>query len=201
MLPKDMLLSRSIRKEVWQNHPDSFQKKKKLFGLINTAGISTTIIVIAYVASNSVNHKKDPYLLGCISHFLKVCPTFVAPLIKRVLDNFVTDEFCPDPIPDIVLEALESEVGDFLKSSAVFCLCSCCCQFGFILEIILYDFTSSQSCNRKIKHFCEICIGCSLYNILEEFTHSWSIYSGMVSSQLAKTKLTFNWFWFEGSLN
>ncbi|XP_048128298.1 uncharacterized protein LOC115751073 [Rhodamnia argentea] len=53
MLPKDMLLSRSIRKEV--------------------------------------------------------CPTFAASLIKRVLDNFVPDEFCPDPIPDVVLEALESE--------------------------------------------------------------------------------------------
>ncbi|XP_065878083.1 uncharacterized protein [Euphorbia lathyris] len=53
MLPKDMLLSRSIRKEV--------------------------------------------------------CPTFGAPLIKRVLDNFVSDEFCPDPIPDVVLEALGSE--------------------------------------------------------------------------------------------
>lgn len=143
MLPKDMLLSRSIRKEVWQNHPDSFQKKKKLFGLINTAGISTTIIVIAYVAWNSVNHKKDPYLLGCISHFLKVCPTFGAPLIKRVLHNFVTDEFCPDPIPDIVLEALESEVGDVLNSSAVFCLCSCCCQFGFILEIKQNPFNMS----------------------------------------------------------
>ncbi|WCJ27489.1 hypothetical protein M5689_009228 [Euphorbia peplus] len=53
MLPKDMLLSRSIRKEV--------------------------------------------------------CPTFGTPLIKRVLDNFVSDEFCPDPIPDVVLEALGSE--------------------------------------------------------------------------------------------
>ncbi|XP_002509546.2 uncharacterized protein LOC8271767 [Ricinus communis] len=53
MLPKDMLLSRSIRKEV--------------------------------------------------------CPAFGTPLIKRVLDNFVSDEFCPDPIPDVVLEALESE--------------------------------------------------------------------------------------------
>ncbi|KAG8637738.1 hypothetical protein MANES_15G158800v8 [Manihot esculenta] len=53
MLPKDMLLNRSIRKEV--------------------------------------------------------CPAFGAPLIKRVLDNFVTDEFCPDPIPEAVLEALESE--------------------------------------------------------------------------------------------
>ncbi|KAL5864464.1 hypothetical protein ACOSQ3_001978 [Xanthoceras sorbifolium] len=53
MLPKDMLLSRSIRKEV--------------------------------------------------------CPAFGTPLIKRVLDNFVPDEFCPDPIPDVVLEALDSE--------------------------------------------------------------------------------------------
>ncbi|XP_052196971.1 uncharacterized protein LOC127804203 isoform X2 [Diospyros lotus] len=56
MLPKDMLLSRSIRKEV--------------------------------------------------------CPTFGAPLIKRVLDNFVPDEFCPDPIPEDVLEALDSEDAD-----------------------------------------------------------------------------------------
>ncbi|TXG54832.1 hypothetical protein EZV62_020088 [Acer yangbiense] len=53
MLPKDMLLSRSIRKEV--------------------------------------------------------CPAFGTPLIKRVLDNFVPDEFCPDPIPVVVLEALEFE--------------------------------------------------------------------------------------------
>ncbi|WKA04230.1 hypothetical protein VitviT2T_022285 [Vitis vinifera] len=53
MLPKDMLLSRSIRKEV--------------------------------------------------------CPTFGAPLIRRVLDNFVPDEFCPDPIPGVVFEALDSE--------------------------------------------------------------------------------------------
>lgn len=54
MLPKDMLLSRSIRKEV--------------------------------------------------------CPMFTASLIKRVLDNFVPDEFFPEPIPDVVLEALEAEV-------------------------------------------------------------------------------------------
>ncbi|KAJ6314820.1 hypothetical protein OIU78_018329 [Salix suchowensis] len=53
MLPKDMLLSKSIRKEV--------------------------------------------------------CPTFAAPMIKRVLDNFVSDEFCPDPIPDVVFEALDVE--------------------------------------------------------------------------------------------
>ncbi|XP_044466263.1 uncharacterized protein LOC123196340 [Mangifera indica] len=53
MLPKDMLLSRSVRKEV--------------------------------------------------------CPTFGVSLIKRVVENFVPDEFCPDPIPKVVLEALEDE--------------------------------------------------------------------------------------------
>ncbi|CAK9161708.1 unnamed protein product [Ilex paraguariensis] len=53
MLPKDMLLSRSIRKEV--------------------------------------------------------CPMFGAPLIRRVLNTFVPDEFCPDLIPEVLLEALNSE--------------------------------------------------------------------------------------------
>ncbi|KAM7268655.1 hypothetical protein ACFE04_010821 [Oxalis oulophora] len=41
----------------------------------------------------------------------EVCPAFGAPLIKRVLDMFVPDEFCPDPIPDVVIEALESEAA------------------------------------------------------------------------------------------
>ena len=35
---------------------------------------------------------------------------FGAPLIKRVLNHFVPDEFCPDPVPVAVLEALVSEV-------------------------------------------------------------------------------------------
>ncbi|XP_021809603.1 uncharacterized protein LOC110753101 [Prunus avium] len=39
----------------------------------------------------------------------EVCPTFGAPLIKRVLYNFVSDEFCPDPIPEAVFEALDYE--------------------------------------------------------------------------------------------
>ncbi|KZV42077.1 hypothetical protein F511_18423 [Dorcoceras hygrometricum] len=52
MLPKDMLLSRTIRKEV--------------------------------------------------------CPTFGPPMIRRVLNCFIPDEFCPDPIPGVVLEALNS---------------------------------------------------------------------------------------------
>ncbi|KAK3036470.1 hypothetical protein RJ639_030069 [Escallonia herrerae] len=39
----------------------------------------------------------------------EVCPTFGASLIKRILDAFVPDEFCPDPIPEAVLEALDLE--------------------------------------------------------------------------------------------
>ncbi|KAL5991087.1 hypothetical protein ACLOJK_011993 [Asimina triloba] len=41
----------------------------------------------------------------------EVCPTFGAPLIKRVLNSFVPDEFCPDSVPKTFLEALESEVS------------------------------------------------------------------------------------------
>lgn len=51
----------------------------------------------------------------------EVCPTFGASLIKRVLDNFSPDEFCPDPVPKAVLEALASEdpfeVGEELVTS------------------------------------------------------------------------------------
>ncbi|KAM1410568.1 hypothetical protein ACFX13_023665 [Malus domestica] len=39
----------------------------------------------------------------------EVCPAFSAPLIKRILDTFVPDEFYTDPIPGVVLQALESE--------------------------------------------------------------------------------------------
>ncbi|KAK9064729.1 hypothetical protein SSX86_016111 [Deinandra increscens subsp. villosa] len=44
----------------------------------------------------------------------EVCPTFGVPLIKRILDNFTPDEFCPDPLPDVVLETLDSE--DLIES-------------------------------------------------------------------------------------
>nr|KYP63371.1 hypothetical protein KK1_017940 [Cajanus cajan] len=39
----------------------------------------------------------------------EVCPMFSASLIKKILDNFVPDEFCPDPIPNDVFEALDSQ--------------------------------------------------------------------------------------------
>lgn len=45
----------------------------------------------------------------------EVCPTFSATMIKRILANFSPDEFCPDPLPEDVLEALDLE--DSNKSS------------------------------------------------------------------------------------
>ncbi|KAJ7970681.1 EEIG1/EHBP1 N-terminal domain containing protein [Quillaja saponaria] len=39
----------------------------------------------------------------------EVCPMFSTPLIKRIIKNFVPDEFCPDPVSDVVLIALDSE--------------------------------------------------------------------------------------------
>lgn len=40
---------------------------------------------------------------------MEVCPQISLPLVKRVLCNFTPDEFCPDPIPGAVLEALNAE--------------------------------------------------------------------------------------------
>ncbi|KAK7266920.1 hypothetical protein RIF29_19581 [Crotalaria pallida] len=39
----------------------------------------------------------------------EVCPMFSASLVKKILDNFTSDEFCPDPVPTNVFEALDSE--------------------------------------------------------------------------------------------
>ncbi|KAK4760275.1 hypothetical protein SAY87_005168 [Trapa incisa] len=69
------------------------------------------------------NSLKSFYLLNALSDLMmlpkdmllsksirkEVCPTFGASLIKRVLNNFVPDEFCPDPIPKVVFEALDYE--------------------------------------------------------------------------------------------
>eukprot|EP00258_Populus_trichocarpa_P046757 XP_024462776.1 uncharacterized protein LOC7494780 isoform X1 [Populus trichocarpa] len=48
-------------------------------------------------------------MLGDRSTRKEVCPTFGVPIINRVLDNFVPDEFNPDPVPETILEALDSE--------------------------------------------------------------------------------------------
>ncbi|KAF7059476.1 hypothetical protein CFC21_066379 [Triticum aestivum] len=39
----------------------------------------------------------------------EVCPSIGLPLVTRILCNFTPDEFCPDPVPGIVLEELNSE--------------------------------------------------------------------------------------------
>ncbi|XP_028787240.1 uncharacterized protein LOC114743214 isoform X1 [Neltuma alba] len=39
----------------------------------------------------------------------EVCPSISLPLVKRILCNFTPDEFCPDPVPGAVLEALNAE--------------------------------------------------------------------------------------------
>ncbi|OIV90115.1 hypothetical protein TanjilG_01569 [Lupinus angustifolius] len=39
----------------------------------------------------------------------EVCPMFSASLVKKILHNFVPDEFCPDHVPTTVFEALDSE--------------------------------------------------------------------------------------------
>ncbi|XP_015071085.1 uncharacterized protein LOC107015351 [Solanum pennellii] len=40
---------------------------------------------------------------------MEVCPSISLPLVKRILCNFSPDEFCPDPVPGAVLEALNAE--------------------------------------------------------------------------------------------
>ncbi|KDP26777.1 hypothetical protein JCGZ_17935 [Jatropha curcas] len=39
----------------------------------------------------------------------EVCPIFGARIIERVLNNFVPDEFNPEPIPEAIFESLDSE--------------------------------------------------------------------------------------------
>ncbi|XP_021292981.1 uncharacterized protein LOC110423156 [Herrania umbratica] len=42
----------------------------------------------------------------------EVCPKFSAPLISRVLNNFVSDEFNPNPVPEAVFEALDEDLSE-----------------------------------------------------------------------------------------
>lgn len=47
----------------------------------------------------------------------EVCPAIDLPLIKQILCNFTPDEFCPDPVPGAVLEALNAESIIEMQSS------------------------------------------------------------------------------------
>lgn len=88
MLPKDMLFDTCVRKEVSKYEYATFLF---LFFLLKLQFCLFIIDSISLV-------------------IVKVCPMFGAPLIKRVLNHFVPDEFCPDPVPVALLEALESQV-------------------------------------------------------------------------------------------
>ncbi|KAK3136398.1 hypothetical protein QOZ80_5BG0433500 [Eleusine coracana subsp. coracana] len=66
---------------------------------------------------------KPFYLLNALSDLLMIpkdvlmdtstrkelCPTFSSSIIRNILDGFVPDEFCPDPVRNSLLQALESE--------------------------------------------------------------------------------------------
>uniref|UniRef100_A0A803LSN9 C2 NT-type domain-containing protein n=1 Tax=Chenopodium quinoa TaxID=63459 RepID=A0A803LSN9_CHEQI len=54
-----------------------------------------------------------------------VCPSFGAHIIKRILENFVSDEFCSDKIPAAVFEALDAQsVHDEDEGSIMNCPCT-----------------------------------------------------------------------------
>uniref|UniRef100_A0A803PHD9 C2 NT-type domain-containing protein n=1 Tax=Cannabis sativa TaxID=3483 RepID=A0A803PHD9_CANSA len=71
-----------------------FQTSFKAFRLLNSLS-DLMMIPFEMLADKSIRKE--------------VCPTLSAPLIKMVLYNFVPDEFCPNPIPEAVFEALDSE--------------------------------------------------------------------------------------------
>ncbi|KAH0933716.1 hypothetical protein HID58_010833 [Brassica napus] len=73
-------------------------------------GTSFKTFILLKALSDLMMLPKDMLLNTCVRK--EVCPMFGAPLIKRVLNHFVPDEFCPDPVPVAVLEALESEEGE-----------------------------------------------------------------------------------------
>ncbi|KAL2464692.1 nucleolar protein gar2-related [Forsythia ovata] len=63
---------------------------------------------------------------------MEVCPSISLSLVKRILCNFTPDEFCPDPVPGAVLEALNAECiierrlsGESDSSFPLHCCSSC----------------------------------------------------------------------------
>ncbi|OVA09491.1 EEIG1/EHBP1 N-terminal domain [Macleaya cordata] len=80
--------------EIDADNREESEKSSKSFHLLNAL-------------SNLLMLPKDMLLNRSIRK--EVCPTFDAPLIKRILQNFVPDEFCPDPVQDVVFDALDAE--------------------------------------------------------------------------------------------
>ncbi|MQM05808.1 hypothetical protein Taro_038622 [Colocasia esculenta] len=57
----------------------------------------------------------------------EVCPSIGVPLITRILCNFTPDEFCPDPVPGIILEELYAESLQERRSLEKDLVCSIPC--------------------------------------------------------------------------
>ncbi|XP_075494558.1 uncharacterized protein LOC142532178 isoform X1 [Primulina tabacum] len=72
------------------NRPKSFKAFKLLHALSN-------LMMLPFKMLADASTRKE------------VCPTFGPTLIKRVLNNFVPDEFCPEPMPRNIVAALDSE--------------------------------------------------------------------------------------------
>ncbi|XP_073033476.1 LOW QUALITY PROTEIN: uncharacterized protein [Primulina eburnea] len=72
------------------NRPKSFKAFKLLHALSN-------LMMLPFGMLADASTRKE------------VCPTFGPTLIKRVLNNFVPDEFCPEPMPRNIVAALDSE--------------------------------------------------------------------------------------------
>ncbi|GAU36907.1 hypothetical protein TSUD_331800 [Trifolium subterraneum] len=75
----------------------------------------------------------------------EVCPSISLSLITRVLCNFTPDEFCPDPVPGTVLEALNEEtiVKRRLAAESIR-------SFPYAAAPVVYTPTSSANVAEKV---------------------------------------------------
>ncbi|KAL2659797.1 hypothetical protein GLYMA_03G140900v4 [Glycine max] len=86
---------------------------------------------------------KDMLIDRNIRH--EVCPTINLSLIIRVLCNFTPDEFCPDPVPGTVLEALNAETIIERRLSA-----ESARSFPYVAEPVVYMAPSSANVAEKV---------------------------------------------------
>ncbi|KAG4927910.1 hypothetical protein JHK82_053602 [Glycine max] len=75
----------------------------------------------------------------------EVCPTIILSLIIRVLCNFTPDEFCPDPVPGTVLEALNAETIIERRLSA-----ESARSFPYVAAPVVYMAPSSANVAEKV---------------------------------------------------
>ncbi|KAK7336601.1 hypothetical protein VNO77_17147 [Canavalia gladiata] len=75
----------------------------------------------------------------------EVCPSISLSLIMRVLCNFTPDEFCPDPVPGTVLEALNGEttVGQRMSEESAR-------SFPYVAAPVVYKPPSSANVAEKV---------------------------------------------------